>query len=78
MIDGVLPAVQVSAGVHELRYAYEPRSVRLGLALSLAGALLSLAWLGAGLVCDLRRGRKVSFAILSAGRRRCQSRRGAR
>ena len=77
-IYGVLPTIRVPAGAHELRYAYEPRSVCLGLALSLTGALLGLAWLGVGLVCDPRRGRKVTFAILSAGRRRCELRCGAR
>jgi hypothetical protein len=43
-IEGVLPAVRVTPGLHRLTYAYEPRSLRLGAALSLLGLAAGLGW----------------------------------
>jgi len=42
LIDGVLPAIKVAPGTHELVYHYAPTSVKVGAGLSLAGLLLTL------------------------------------
>jgi hypothetical protein len=44
-IEGVVPAVWLPAGTHEVTYAYAPRSVQLGGAVSAAGVLLGGGWL---------------------------------
>ena len=45
--NGLFRAVRVPAGSHSVRFSYEPRAVRAGLALSLAGVLAALALAGA-------------------------------
>jgi hypothetical protein len=45
LIDGVLPAIKVTPGTHELTYRYEPTSVKVGASLTLAGLLLTLVGL---------------------------------
>ncbi|HKS69231.1 MAG TPA: YfhO family protein, partial [Ktedonobacterales bacterium] len=47
-IAGVLPAIRVGPGTHQVVYAYAPRSVVLGAALSLIGLLAILVWLIVG------------------------------
>ncbi len=47
-IAGVLPAIRVGAGLHQLIYAYAPHSVSVGAAISLIGLLAILVWLIAG------------------------------
>jgi hypothetical protein len=54
-IDGVLPAVRVTPGVHQWVYRYAPASVRLGAGLSLAGLGAGLAWLIGFILVDRRR-----------------------
>jgi hypothetical protein len=43
-VAGVLPAVRVAPGAHQLTYTYVPGTVRLGAALSLGGLLICLLW----------------------------------
>jgi hypothetical protein len=45
LIDGVLPAIKVAPGTHQLIYRYEPTSVKVGASLTLAGLLLTLVGL---------------------------------
>ena len=48
-IAGVLPAIRVGPGAHQLIYTYTPRSVILGAVSSLVGLLAILVWLTIGL-----------------------------
>ncbi len=50
--DGLFRAVALGPGEHEVLMTYEPTEVRVGLALSLAGALFGLGW---GLLWGRRR-----------------------
>lgn len=43
-LDGVLPAVAVGPGTHQVSYTYAPFSLRLGTALSVLGIVICLAW----------------------------------
>jgi hypothetical protein len=47
-IAGVLPAIKVDPGAHQLSYIYNPSSVRLGGMLSVVGLIAVLAWLIVG------------------------------
>jgi hypothetical protein len=44
-LDGVVPAVWVPAGTHQVTYVYAPRSVLVGGTLSVIGIVLSTGWL---------------------------------
>lgn len=48
-ISGLLPAIRVGPGAHQLIYAYTPRSVALGAVSTLVGLLAILIWLAVGL-----------------------------
>lgn len=54
-IDGVLPAVYVGPGQHEITYMYRPASVYRGVALSLGGLLIGLGWLAGYFIVTTRR-----------------------
>ncbi len=43
-IAGLLPAIKVGPGTHQLSYFYNPLSVRLGAMLSVIGLIAALAW----------------------------------
>jgi uncharacterized membrane protein YfhO len=43
-LDGVLPAIGVGPGSHQVAYTYEPTSVWLGAALSALGIVVCLTW----------------------------------
>jgi hypothetical protein len=47
-IAGVLPAIKVGPGTHQLSYIYNPSSVRLGGMLSVIGLIAILVWLITG------------------------------
>jgi hypothetical protein len=53
-IAGVLPAIKVGPGAHQLSYIYNPSSVRPGGMLSVVGLIAVLAWLIVG--CRFKRG----------------------
>lgn len=44
-VDGVVPALRVTPGTHDVVYAYHPRSVQLGGTLTILGLAASGAWL---------------------------------
>ncbi len=44
-IEGVLPAVRVGPGTHQMSYMYAPASVYRGVLISLSGLLIGLGWL---------------------------------
>ncbi len=44
-IEGVLPAVRLGPGTHQLTFAYAPRTVYWGTVLSLGGTLAGLVWM---------------------------------
>ncbi len=54
-IGGVLAAVRVPPGAHQLTYTYAPDTVRAGGALSLGGVLIALLWLAGERVVARRR-----------------------
>ncbi len=43
-IDGVVPALRLTPGTHEVVYAYRPRSVQIGGTLTLLGLAASGGW----------------------------------
>jgi uncharacterized membrane protein YfhO len=43
-IDGVVPALRLPPGTHEVVYAYRPRSVQIGGTLTLLGLAASGGW----------------------------------
>lgn len=59
-IDGVLPAVHVGPGTHEIIYKYAPSSVYRGVVLSLSGLVIALGWLIGYSVTTKRRGQSAT------------------
>jgi hypothetical protein len=57
-VDYLLRGVAVPAGEHEVTFRYEPRSWRIGLALSLAALIVIAAGAAAGLVSRRSRARR--------------------
>jgi uncharacterized membrane protein YfhO len=60
-IAGVLPAIKVGPGAHQLSYIYNPSSVRLGGMLSVVGLIAVLAWLVVGRRLKQRKPYKPQF-----------------
>ncbi len=61
-IEGVLPAVQVGPGTHQLTYVYTPATVRIGMILGICGLSLASAWLVGYPLLRIRRRRPNPFA----------------
>jgi uncharacterized membrane protein YfhO len=58
--DGLLRAVHLPAGLHAVRFHYDPESVRLGEVLTLVGVLLGAAAALGGMIAWGRQRRRVS------------------
>lgn len=54
-IDGMLPAVRVEPGAHELIYWYSPKRVWLGAVLFVSGVVIVVIWTAGWWVFDRRR-----------------------
>ncbi len=61
-IEGVLPAVHVGPGTHQLTYAYAPSTVRNGMMLGSFRLFLASAWLVGYLLLRKPRRRPAPFA----------------
>lgn len=44
-IEGILPAIHIGAGTHDVTYVYQPWTVQTGIILAICGLLLAATWL---------------------------------
>jgi hypothetical protein len=65
-VDGVVPALRLAPGAHEVVYEYRPRSVQIGGTLTLLGLAASGGWLGGRAIARRRAQQKIKSAVSPA------------
>jgi uncharacterized membrane protein YfhO len=65
-VEGVVPALRLPPGTHDVVYQYQPRSVQIGGTLTLIGLTASGAWLAGSAITGRHARRRIKSSVSPA------------